>query len=220
MLWGIPSQCRFFFISSDLGQQVPHHDVYYSAAASMITTSKISISSSVHICVVCWGKLPTSADMAAHRTNCKIQTNGASLPPTTNSKKLVAMEDNAVTSDEEITKLVSTPDIQCYEDLDDSNPASKNSSPPPQQPQAAASKRGRKKQLHPQQVLTPERIKEVAANNLVQCGLCEIVIPSIDQAKHLVVNFTYIHTHHAEGLVNPKVRALKKGYRVQIPQSM
>ena len=53
-------------------------------------------------------------------------------------------------------------------------------------------KRGRKKQLHPQQVLTPERIKEVVTNqavtnNLIQCGLCEIVIPANDEAKHLQV---------------------------------
>jgi hypothetical protein len=35
MLWGIPSQWRFF-ISSDLGQQVPQHDVGAKTSQSMI----------------------------------------------------------------------------------------------------------------------------------------------------------------------------------------
>lgn len=140
----------------------------------------------VHICVVCWGKLPNPSEMASHRQSCKMQTNGNK-----NEEKSVDLD-----ADQEVTKLVTTPDIQCYEDMDGpdtSNGTSKASSPPPAQqaPQPVANfvtsimKRGRKKQLHPQQVLTPERIKEVVTNNLTQCGLCEIVMPASEEIKHL-----------------------------------
>ena len=153
----------------------------------------------MQICVVCWGKLPNTSDMAAHRASCKIQTNGQNHQSHHHKEDL---KDNteAVDNDQEVTKLVTTPDIQCYEDMegpDTSSTTSKNSSPPLPPPNlqnttSSLNKRGRKKQLHPQQVLTPERIKEVVSNNLVQCGLCDIVIPASDEAKHLQVHYRWI----------------------------
>ena len=114
----------------------------------------------------------------------------ASDSETNQDHKSEAMD---LASDQEVTKLVSTPDIQCYEDMegpDTSNGTSKASSPPPPPPSLhhTLNKRGRKKQLHPQQVLTPERMKEVVNTNLIQCGLCDIVIPSNDESKHLQVS--------------------------------
>ena len=58
-------------------------------------------------------------------------------------------------SDQEVTKLVSTPDIQCYEDMegpDTSNGTSKASSPTPPPPLHHTLNKGRRKKLHPQQV--------------------------------------------------------------------
>ena len=140
--------------------------------------------------------------MATHRLSCKM-VNGK--PPSLNGPEssgmgLADLESNreekteVIETDQEVTKLVTTPDIQCYEDMegpDTSNGTSKASSPPPPPPSHLQhmSKRGRKKQLHPQQVLTPERMKEVVSNNLIQCGLCDIVIPSSDEARHLQVCF-------------------------------
>ena len=133
--------------------------------------------------------------MATHRLSCKmangktVAVGGAASDSETNQDPKSEAMDMA---DQEVTKLVSTPDIQCYEDMegpDTSNGTSKASSPPPPPPTLhhTLNKRGRKKQLHPQQVLTPERMKEVVNTNLIQCGLCDIVIPSNDEAKHLQV---------------------------------
>ena len=148
----------------------------------------------VHICVVCWGKLPNSAEMATHRLSCKM-ANGKPVEAGTasDSENIQEKSEAAMDADQEVTKLVTTPDIQCYEDMegpDTSNGTSKASSPPPPPPSLhhTLNKRGRKKQLHPQQVLTPERMKEVVNTNLIQCGLCDIVIPSNDESKHLQVS--------------------------------
>ena len=149
--------------------------------------------------------------MAAHRAACKITTNGQTLAHVSSKVgKDVDMANHvhheAVDNDQEVTKLVTTPDIQCYEDMDGpetSSATSKTSSPQPPPPPALQhggvtnmgvnlNKRGRKKQLHPQQVLTPERIKEAVCNNLVQCSLCDIVIPASDEAKHLQVTLIII----------------------------
>ena len=117
----------------------------------------------VQICVVCWGKLPSTSDMAAHRASCKIQTNGQT---SNNSLRKPDSEKednhqsgssggphphtNVVGNDhhhhhQEVSKLtsirpeqlVTTPDIQCYEDIegpDTSSATSKTSSPPPPAP--------------------------------------------------------------------------------------
>ena len=156
----------------------------------------------VHICVVCWGKLPNSAEMATHRLSCKMAngkpTAGAAAAGTASDSENIQEKSEAMDADQEVTKLVTTPDIQCYEDMegpDTSNGTSKASSPPPPPPSLhhTLNKRGRKKQLHPQQVLTPERMKEVVNTNLIQCGLCDIVIPSNDESKHLQVSLPYIY---------------------------
>ena len=122
---------------------------------------------------------------------------GASSLLNDNTNPPIGESKSDVDTDQEVTKLVTTPDIQCYEDMDgpdtSNGTSSKASSPPPQSlppPNLTNSqlKRGRKKQLHPQQVLTPERIKEVVNTNLIQCGLCDIVLPANDEAKHLQVH--------------------------------
>ena len=140
--------------------------------------------------------------MATHRLACKL-ANGK--PPSLGHAPggVIDLENSngdkeeGIEADQEVTKLVTTPDIQCYEDMegpDTSNSTSKASSPPPAATPSMPpsqlqnmSKRGRKKQLHPQQVLTPERMKEVVNNNLIQCGLCDIVLPSNEESKHLQV---------------------------------
>ena len=140
--------------------------------------------------------------MPAHRATCQMQpqpassTNGLGAAPGVDDDKPIDVE-----SDQEVTKLVTTPDIQCYEDMEGPEMAgngspSKSASPLPPLPQTNlhsqltnSLKRGRKKQLHPQQVLTPERIKEVVTNNLIQCGLCDVVIPASDETKHLQVRY-------------------------------
>ena len=118
--------------------------------------------------------------MASHRATCKMDKE-------TSKNETKSEVDSS--GDQEITKLVTTPDIQCYEDMEGPENGSSKSPIPVAPPNLMhnLSKRGRKKQLHPQQVLTPERIKEVVNNNLIQCGLCEIVIPANDEAKHLQV---------------------------------
>ena len=88
--------------------------------------------------------------MAAHRASCKIQTNGQTSLRKPDPEK----EDqtggphhndaNVVGNDQEVKmnairpeQLVTTPDIQCYEDMegpDTSSATSKTSSPPPPAP--------------------------------------------------------------------------------------
>ena len=113
------------------------------------------ISRFVHICVVCWGKLGSASEMSAHRTTCKMQANGKPTEPgfqpgsvagraagKLNNGGSDSFSDSKsneivdVDTDQEVTKLVTTPDIQCYEDMDgpdtpSNGTSSKASSPPP-----------------------------------------------------------------------------------------
>ena len=99
--------------------------------------------------------------MSAHRSSCKMQANGKPSLPTNqnNSEKIMSglarigstpggggiklnsggddLSNVDVDTDQEVTKLVTTPDIQCYEDMEgpdtpsNGGTSSKASSPPP-----------------------------------------------------------------------------------------
>ena len=106
--------------------------------------------------------------MSAHRSSCKMQANGKPSLPTNqnNSEKIMSGlarigsapggggvklnnggdDSNVVDvdTDQEVTKLVTTPDIQCYEDMEgpdtpsNGGTSSKASSPPPPPPMHSA----------------------------------------------------------------------------------
>ena len=85
--------------------------------------------------------------MAAHRASCKIQTNGQTSlrkPDPEKEDHQTGNDANVAGNDQEVKmtairpeQLVTTPDIQCYEDMegpDTSSATSKTSSPPPPAP--------------------------------------------------------------------------------------
>lgn len=138
----------------------------------------------IFVCVVCWGKFPSSTDMSSHRMTCKITSppnDDISIVATakrraTPNRRSSNASGNRIVEETEPTNVVSTPDIPYMIDSDDEHSNGhvtvnqmsgvsppKSSSPPEiivehsapsgyhlQQSQPV--KRGRKKQLHPQQV--------------------------------------------------------------------
>ena len=136
----------------------------------------------IFVCVVCWGKFPSSTDMSSHRMTCKITSppnDDISIVATSKrqaipNRRSSNASGNRVVEETEPTNVISTPDIPYLMDSDDEHNGHvtvnqmsgvsppKSSSPPEIILEHSASsgydlqsqpvKRGRKKQLHPQQV--------------------------------------------------------------------
>ena len=124
----------------------------------------------IFVCVVCWGKFPSSTDMSAHRLACKITP--PPQPDETKRKPPNRRNSNrGIVEETEPTNVISTPDIPYIVDSDDESFSARirtsgvsppMSTSPPELViehsrkssgfQSQPVKRGRKKQLHPQQV--------------------------------------------------------------------
>ena len=127
----------------------------------------------IFVCVVCWGKFPSSNDMSVHRLSCKISP-PEEATPTPAKRRPPNRRNSRVVEETEPTNVISTPDIPSILDSDDdgggvgsrsgAGVSPPMSSSPPEiivdHPRATSGfqsgqpvKRGRKKQLHPQQVV-------------------------------------------------------------------
>jgi hypothetical protein len=139
----------------------------------------------IFVCVVCWGKFPSSTDMSAHRLACKItppppqQDDNSAKRKTPNRRN---SNPRGIVEETEPTNVVSTPDIPYIGDSDDESFPVRNrmsgvsppmSTSPPEIViegsrkssgfQSQPVKRGRKKQLHPQQV--KKNLKQILLSN-------------------------------------------------------
>ena len=144
----------------------------------------------LYICVVCWAKLDSSAEMVNHRESCKVNFGDDS-----NDGEAMDTVDGMV---EQVTSVVSTPDIPAMmDDTDTEHPSERMNgtaktngsivipgSPSFPQPEVIL-ETDVGQPLEPQQNQTDINQGETYSSQCLQCSLCTMVLPSSSYLSHL-----------------------------------